>query len=442
MNALLKILDPHERFTAARNATLIDRYWWAFDHFRQRWETIAEIVYQRMFHRQAEAVMKVLETYEMFSGAGFDETQHPRGKTTPQSTPGSFAPSDQKAAPVAPSHEINNLTTEEGYVYHATNLNNAYDIAESSLLTHGPSYGTDQSEWPDGSREKRSYFSRNASVISSFAPEHGNPVALRIKDGAHFKTEAYTHDVYTNKKIPARSIEYWGADGNWHPLTDLNRSATGAGFEESEHPRGKTTQPSTPGSFAPKDYVPSVTIGMATDRAYNGKTEPTETKVSKSKVGRLSEDIIIAYLRSHGLSADPLNLQRNNYPIDIMQGNNMIEVKGGLVSNGPSALHWRMTIGEPGPTEKALIAKMGKSEKQEHNRLKQKLIMQRKVSMVRTYSRRLGHQMEGRTMTLILNPDKGLADIYSFKGFHQRIGWKAKQVKDAYVTTVSYKVNQ
>jgi len=101
-----------------------------------------------------------------------------------------------------------------------------------------------------------------------------------------------------------------------------------------------------------------------------------------------------------------------------------------------------MTIGEPAPIEKARIAKMGKSEKQQWHAEKQKQILKRKMDMVRAYSKHLGQKVEGRTMTVIIHPDKGKADIFSFKGFHQRIGWKSQEAKNAYVTTVSYRMKQ
>jgi len=41
-------------------------------------------------------------------------------------------------------------------------------------------------------------------------------------------------------------------------------------------------------------------------------------------------------------------------------------------------------------------------------------------------------------MTVIINPDKKLADIYVFKGWHPSIRWNSPEAKQAYKTTVKY----
>jgi|WetSurSiteA1Bulk_404760.scaffolds.fasta_scaffold00048_53 hypothetical protein len=113
------------------------------------------------------------------------------------------------------------LKSEEGYMYHATNLYRANDIASGGLKAHPPNLGTDQREWPDGSKEKRSYFSKNLSTVWQFAPEEGPHVVLRVHHTSHpFKRES-TGDIYSNKKIHPKHIEILHKNGSWHPISNL-----------------------------------------------------------------------------------------------------------------------------------------------------------------------------------------------------------------------------
>lgn len=105
---------------------------------------------------------------------------------------------------------------EAGYVYHATNEERAEGIAALGLVPHGPSYGTDQETWPDGSRAKRSYFIDVPAHATAFAPEEGRAVLLRVPDDA-MKRES-TGDRYTNDKIPAHKVEILGKDRKWRKL--------------------------------------------------------------------------------------------------------------------------------------------------------------------------------------------------------------------------------
>jgi hypothetical protein len=109
---------------------------------------------------------------------------------------------------------------EAGYLYHGTNALNFADIRnDGELRVHGPSYGTDQDEWPDGGTEDRSYWNAKPSVVESFYPEEGKPVLLRARESAvAFQRERYTSDSYTRDVVPASKLEYLGSDGSWHAL--------------------------------------------------------------------------------------------------------------------------------------------------------------------------------------------------------------------------------
>ena len=149
----------------------------------------------------------------------FDESEHPREEN------GKFAPKgggDDKLFEVRGSLPDEFKQDASDYHFHATNIENAVEIAKAGLKPHGPSFGTDQSEWPDGSREKRSYFG-TANNVWQFAPENGTPVVLRVaKNSSAFKRES-TGDFYVSKKISPANIEILTVSG-WMPIRDLRIS--------------------------------------------------------------------------------------------------------------------------------------------------------------------------------------------------------------------------
>lgn len=125
------------------------------------------------------------------------------------------------AMPLYTAEPSGDIKSEPGYLYHASNRYNAFDIASEGIVTHRPSFGTDQSTWPDGSRQKRSYFSRNAGNVWWFAPEDGKPVILRTRDdGKSFWNES-TGDVYTTKRIPPERLEILMDDGRWISMAEF-----------------------------------------------------------------------------------------------------------------------------------------------------------------------------------------------------------------------------
>jgi hypothetical protein len=143
----------------------------------------------------------------------------------PQTKTGSVAPDvPVKPVPVSPAKLTKEVNSEEGYAYHATNLGRLHDIADTGKLnTYRAHEFTDQDTWPDGSTEKRSYFSHRADVVWQFAPEEGTPVLIRTPDKG-LKVER-TGDVYSQKPISSSRLEYLGADKNWHPVNDLKKDS-------------------------------------------------------------------------------------------------------------------------------------------------------------------------------------------------------------------------
>lgn len=187
-----------------------------------------------------------------------------------------------------------------------------------------------------------------------------------------------------------------------------------------------------------QQYKPSVAIKPTKERVFQG-TPVNAAKISKQEAGKIGEDLVIAHLQLKGMKdARPMNLDRNNFPIDLVQDHEVIEVKTGQVSNGAGAQQWRLTIGEPGKEEKAWLAKAPEAEKAAWNTKKQQKIHARKEKIVKGLTKEFGKTPKVSTMTVILNPETKKADLYKFDGFHDRIGWNSEQAKKAYIGSMSY----
>lgn len=186
-------------------------------------------------------------------------------------------------------------------------------------------------------------------------------------------------------------------------------------------------------------HDPGVKLTSTDERAYEGKQVTTVTTLSKQATGELGEKVAIAYLQSTGMTdAKPLNLTDTNFPVDAVGDHELIEVKAGLVSNGESAQQWRATIGRPGPNETAWLRQASASDKRAWNEAKQTAILDRKEAVVREFSGRLGTPIMGKTLTMIINPDTHVADIYMHDGFHSRIGWNSDAATKAYKGSFKY----
>jgi hypothetical protein len=173
---------------------------------------------------------------------------------------------DQGTAPVpqriTPAKLTDKIESEPGYAYHATNAERLQEIADSGKLDiHKPSHGTDQDVWPDGSTEKRAYFTSKANTAWQFAPEEGTPVAIRVKDTG-LKVES-TGDHYSKAPIKSDQLEYLGKDGDWHPVDSLR-----------EQPKERTT--------ALSNEVKDSTGGIA---SYESKPDASEFHVESKRDG-------------------------------------------------------------------------------------------------------------------------------------------------------------
>jgi phage-related protein (TIGR01555 family) len=168
--------------------------------------------------------------------------------------------------------------------------------------------------------------------------------------------------------------------------------------------------------------------------------KPVRKMLTKLETGKLGEEIAIAYMRDYmgAKGARHLNSDVNNSAVDLIAGKNLVEVKAGLVSNGKTAQHWRATIGQPGPSETAWLAKASPEKKREWNEAKAADILARKNAALKRARQEFGPGIQPKTLTTILNPDTKTADVFLFDGFHSRIAWNSPEVKKAYRGTYGY----
>src|SRR5271165_3516182 len=110
---------------------------------------------------------------------------------------------------------------EPGYIYHGTATDRLYDIMDSGYVDiHKPWHGTEQGSWPDGSTEKRSYWSNNPATVANFVNrDHGKPIIIRTRhDPSIFKKEKGTGDIVTTKRIPISKLEVL-VNNKWEPVS-------------------------------------------------------------------------------------------------------------------------------------------------------------------------------------------------------------------------------
>jgi hypothetical protein len=182
-----------------------------------------------------------------------------------------------------------------------------------------------------------------------------------------------------------------------------------------------------------------VTIKPSEERAFNGEQIQTEKKLTKKETGEIGEKVVIEYMKSQGLAdARPLNLEQQNFPVDLVGDHQLVEVKSGLVSNGKDAQKWRATIGQPGPNERSWLKVISADEKLAWNKQKARAIIERKHKILEEFSAAHGVPARGKTITTIINPDTRIVDVYEFDGFHSLIRWNSQQAKDGYKGSFIY----
>jgi hypothetical protein len=188
-----------------------------------------------------------------------------------------------------------------------------------------------------------------------------------------------------------------------------------------------------------KDASSGLKLKPLKSRNFDGTPKTLRTKLSKSDTGKLGESIAVEWLKSQGFKdARVMNLDRNNFPVDLIQDHEVYEVKAGLISNGKDAQKWRLTIGEPGKKEKEWLKTASPEDKARWNARKAEMIVERKAEVVRELSKRVGTKVRLRTLTMVIDPDTNRADIHVFDGSHPIIRWTSGLSNNAYKETVEY----
>lgn len=208
-----------------------------------------------------------------------------------------------------------------------------------------------------------------------------------------------------------------------------------------EHPGGRRPAAAEP-EAKPRRTGKVEELKRTRERAWTGKQDPNATRMGKQEAGALGEEIALAYIRSLGggrEDARALNMERSNFPVDLVGDHEVYEIKTGQVSNSPDAQKWRATIGQPGKAETAWLKTASAEAKSAWNARKQAAIMERKAAAVAELSKKLGHPLTGKTVTVLLHPDKGIADIHVINGFHRLIGYNSEASKNGYVGSFQFK---
>jgi hypothetical protein len=306
--------------------------------------------------------------------------------------------------------------------------------------------------------------------IDHRTPKTGYPVSIYPERSFAVKGEDLTPEVVAEYAL--RNVDILGEPGNftggWHdPKTDIvyldctvvaNTPeeakalclkhdqiayfdlANGQSVEVNPGATSGAAATPDPDPWAHEPHGKPLKLKPAPARAFNGSPVPIKTQISKPATGKLGERVILAWLRSKGQKAYPLNLARNNFPIDIVQPDANIECKAGLVSVTRGAQQWNLKIGEPGPLQQEEIAKMSDADKLRMNGKKRKMIHARKEKVVHDCERITGKEIKRRTITCILNPDTRTVDLYDFPpgAWHDSLGWNSPEVKAAYAESVQY----
>jgi hypothetical protein len=205
-------------------------------------ETYVNPAIDQMIRHTAEIPRRAIESAANYGETGdYDPGPILEAATLPMGT-GAIAGLPVRAGEVAlgagPFRRLKGAAeSDPDYVYHATNMERANEIAEEGLKRHKPGDFTDQDVWPDGSVERRNYFTPTARNTWQFAPEEGAPTLLRIRKDAHpFKNEKGTGDLYSTKDVPPEKIEFQHENGEWLPLkTTAGSSGVGGGPIRAYH---------------------------------------------------------------------------------------------------------------------------------------------------------------------------------------------------------------
>ncbi|MCP4900038.1 MAG: hypothetical protein GY906_23970 [bacterium] len=261
-----------------------------------------------------ETVTKLIDQVGEQMAAEEGAQQAPAAPTAPPVAPGAapapeLRPAEEALdeAPAEPGPQArkapvehrawSDMEGEEGYVYHATNEDNAAEIIEGKLDPHGPSYGTDQETWPDGSEELRSYFTEHPATAFSFAPAEGKPLLTRVKKAAAPFLKESTGDTYTKGSIDPANIEV-ATEGGWVSLNEyMGKPATKAKPAPPKvRPEAKPAPPKAKTVLSEAERKTQAAYGMKT-HDFTTEAQGTGKRVSGREVVRRMERIWGTQLR-------------------------------------------------------------------------------------------------------------------------------------------------
>lgn len=182
----------------------------------------------------------------------------------------------------------------------------------------------------------------------------------------------------------------------------------------------------------------------ADERVWQGRTDPGQTALSKNArltLGSKGEEVAAQSL-GHLLKANFRNMNDHiggNSPLDLVGDTSAVEVKAGRTSNGPSARHWRITMGEPGDADKLKMSKMSPDELREYNHEKTAYLVQRKTELADEEGKKVGRKLKPTTVGVIFTPGMDRADVYVIPGFHPILPWSKYATDQYYAGTVEMK---
>jgi len=229
--------------------------------------------------------------------------------------------------------------------------------------------------------------------------------------------------------------------GERGPLTDMERARLRFHEEHDQSEHGNWASDLASGKGGVKSELK---LAPVRQRAFKGEqvSIPDRFKLSKSETSKLTEQIAAAYAERAGLRNARLlgHDGKNNYPVDVVAGRTLYEVKGGQVSNSGGAQQFRITVDQNWQAEARDKARAkGPEALRRFNARAQRDALARKEKAVAAVSEQAGKQFSGGTIGVIINPVTKTADVHVFEGFHQRIGWRSEEAESGYVGTFRYR---
>lgn len=224
----------------------------------------------------------------------WDESKHPRGKTSPDSTPGSFAPDDapSEAVKVEVWHDkqsrnwIVQLFDADG-----NEIENQYFGDKATALDQLALWQHTHKLHPAPATMTGSAINAELDKLSKLSSDYTERMIAAGRGDEKFDETRTKTDWLSLLQI-ARLDRHWALDREveqragpgWHRLPrGVGRKARMT-WDESAHPRAKTTADSTPGSFAPKAATAKATDETAQDLWLrdNGISDDDEMRVENA----------------------------------------------------------------------------------------------------------------------------------------------------------------